>query len=92
MKAAGEATAERRLLSKVSTAVSRNVLRVFELEEVLFLITVRQELADSAERRGRHLKNVGIVFILRIGWCGQRETKRHTERDLHYKEGKVYNF
>ena len=55
--------------------------------------------ADSAERRrrrrrrrrGRHLKKIGIVFILRTGWCRQRQAERdrERERELQYKEGKV---
>lgn len=38
------------------------------------------------EGEGCHLKKIGIVFILRIGWCTEN---KDTERRLHYKERKV---
>lgn len=70
--------------------MSRNVLRGF-----FFLITVRLVSADSAERRRRrqrrrgcHLKKIGIVFILRIGWCRQRKTERDRKRERTTIQGR----
>lgn len=51
--------------------------------------------ADSAERRRRrqrrrgcHLKKIGIVFILRIGWCRQRKTERDRKRERTTIQGR----
>lgn len=75
-----KASAERRLQSLVPTVAETvsyaGMFREFKLKKVYYIfLTAHLVSADSAERGwgGRHLKKIGIVFILRIAWCRQRK-------------------